>query len=98
MMPVVSVPPASPHGRDDPEGTPQNPCGTRLLGCGHLCLKLVAFERISSRPTEEGGGQRRQESTWWRAGPVLSAATSSTACWQKAAWCARSTVLSSAAA
>jgi hypothetical protein len=43
-----------PRGRHQPEDTPQNPCGTRPLDADHLCLKLAAFERISSRPTEEG--------------------------------------------
>jgi hypothetical protein len=47
-----------------PEYTLQNPFRTRLLAVDHLCLKLVSFQRISSRPTEEGWWNRRQESTW----------------------------------
>ena len=56
--------PAPPRKRDDPESTPQNRCGTRRLAAGHRWLKLVAFERISSRPTEEGWWHRRRELTW----------------------------------
>jgi hypothetical protein len=64
IMLVIAVASGPSGSQWDRENTPQNPCGTGLLAASHLCLKLVGFERISSRPAEEGWWHYRLGSTW----------------------------------